>query len=207
MMKTGEQMTDKVGQMADMVDEAHLSERQRQILYRSARGLTDKEIALELGVGEGTLRTYWDRLRERLDARSRTEAVAKVYQERYDQLNARHDELLALLGQLREFAWTAKPSGYVDYCNEWFHRFGGLTPAQCEGQGCRALMLPEEAPAGAERWKQAQETGQPYEADVHFVRGEDGKPCLHRLRLFPLRSATGEIYKWVGCAIALEALL
>lgn len=55
-----------------------LSQRERQILDLSARGLTDKAIASELGISLGTLYTYWTRVRQKLNASSRAELAAAV---------------------------------------------------------------------------------------------------------------------------------
>ena len=54
-----------------------LSPRQKQILLLAAEGLTDRQIAARIGLGEGTVRTYWERIRGRLEARSRSEAIAR----------------------------------------------------------------------------------------------------------------------------------
>src|SRR4051812_24627100 len=64
------------GQM--MNSERTLTPRQQQILQLASEGRTDKEIARLLGVAEGTLRTYWDRLRSRYHAHSRGEIIAKA---------------------------------------------------------------------------------------------------------------------------------
>jgi len=180
-----------------MFDEERLSERQRQLVELSAKGATDKEIAVVLGIGEGTLRTYWDRLRLRLDAKSRTEAVAKIFQYRYDRLRSQQEDLQAILRHLPQFVWTAKPDGYVDYCNDWFNLYGGLSAEQCLGTGCRSLMPEEDLAESASRWQAAQESRQAYEAKVRF-RCAGGIVRHHQIRLFPLRTPSGEVYKWVG---------
>lgn len=53
-----------------------LSERERQIVRLGARGLTDKEIADRLAVSITTVRTYWIRLRRKLNATNRAQAIA-----------------------------------------------------------------------------------------------------------------------------------
>ncbi len=53
-----------------------LSERETTILRHAADGLTDKEIGKELGIGVSTIRTYWDRLRDKLGAVNRAQAIA-----------------------------------------------------------------------------------------------------------------------------------
>jgi DNA-binding NarL/FixJ family response regulator len=57
---------------------ANLAEREREVLDLLAQGFMYKEIADKLGIGFETVRTYVRRIYEKLQVRSRTEAVAKV---------------------------------------------------------------------------------------------------------------------------------
>jgi len=58
-------------------DEPRLSPREHQVLQLLADGLENKQVARELGISEATVKTYVKGVFERLDARSRAEAVAK----------------------------------------------------------------------------------------------------------------------------------
>jgi PAS domain S-box-containing protein len=64
--------------------EVGLSEREKEVLFLAGEGLTDKEIALRLDIGQKTVRTYWDRMRAKLGAASRTEVLAKALHTAYD---------------------------------------------------------------------------------------------------------------------------
>jgi len=54
-----------------------LSEREQQVLDLLSRGLIYKEIAEKLGISYETVHTYIRRIYEKLQVRTRTEAVAK----------------------------------------------------------------------------------------------------------------------------------
>ena len=56
--------------------EASLTRRQLQVLALVAEGATDGEIALKLEISPGTVAWHVKAIRTRLDARSRTHAVA-----------------------------------------------------------------------------------------------------------------------------------
>jgi DNA-binding NarL/FixJ family response regulator len=56
----------------------NLAEREREVLDLLAQGLMYKEIADKLGISFETVRTYVRRIYEKLQVRSRTEAVAKA---------------------------------------------------------------------------------------------------------------------------------
>lgn len=55
-----------------------LAPQERKIIDFAATGLTDKETANKLGVTVGTIRTYWERIREKLQTFNRTHSVADV---------------------------------------------------------------------------------------------------------------------------------
>ncbi|MEZ0325021.1 MAG: response regulator transcription factor [Fimbriimonas sp.] len=56
--------------------------REEQVLVLAAGGLTDKEIALRLGISPDTVGTYWRRVLAKYQAASRTEVVAKYMEDR-----------------------------------------------------------------------------------------------------------------------------
>lgn len=49
--------------------------REAEVLSLAADGLTDKEVADRLKVSQGTVRTYWNRIRKKLGATTRAQAV------------------------------------------------------------------------------------------------------------------------------------
>jgi DNA-binding NarL/FixJ family response regulator len=60
--------------------ESELSERERQVLERLAKGFLIKEIAQSLGLSYTTVRTYTERIYEKLHVRSRSEAAARYFE-------------------------------------------------------------------------------------------------------------------------------
>jgi DNA-binding NarL/FixJ family response regulator len=53
----------------------NLSDRELSVVELAAQGRVDKEIARELKIQPKTVRTYWERLRQKLIAKTRTHAV------------------------------------------------------------------------------------------------------------------------------------
>jgi DNA-binding NarL/FixJ family response regulator len=60
-----------------LTTEQNLSPREKQILELLVEGLIDKEIAHELGISRETVRTHLGKIYQKLQVRSRTEAVVK----------------------------------------------------------------------------------------------------------------------------------
>ena len=58
---------------------AELSPREQEIVRSLAQGFLYKEIAAQLGISIGTVRTHICRIYEKLHARSRHEAVLKAF--------------------------------------------------------------------------------------------------------------------------------
>lgn len=61
---------------SDVEDDYHLTARERSVLKQMVYGRTNPEIAQQLAIGTGTVRTHVSRILAKLDARGRTEAVA-----------------------------------------------------------------------------------------------------------------------------------
>lgn len=59
-------------------DEGHLTEREQEVLTLLNRGFQHKEIAPRLGMAEGTLRTHIARIYQKLQVRSRAEAMLRT---------------------------------------------------------------------------------------------------------------------------------
>jgi DNA-binding CsgD family transcriptional regulator len=170
-----------------------LTDRQRQIIELASEGKTDKEISTITGLAGGTLRTYWDRLRHRYEASSRTELIAKVLGTKPEDLNFK------LLLRLPLFVWTADPSGQIDFCNEWFQTHGGLSEEDAK-KGCQPLMSPTEFARIEQGWKKAQASKVPYEALVHLRCGPNQEWVEHKIRLIPLFNESNQLRKWIGYA-------
>jgi DNA-binding NarL/FixJ family response regulator len=62
------------------VEDARLSDREQQVLACLAKGLLYKQIAGQMGISMGTVRTYAQRIYEKLHVHTRTEAVVKFLQ-------------------------------------------------------------------------------------------------------------------------------
>lgn len=68
--------------------------REDQILALAAEGLTDRQMAAQLGISAETIASYWRRIFARFDAMSRTEVVARALQKEAQGLSEERERLL-----------------------------------------------------------------------------------------------------------------
>jgi DNA-binding CsgD family transcriptional regulator len=104
--------------MHETLSESGLSDREKEVLSLAADGLTDKEIALRLSIATKTVRTYWDRMRQKLSATSRTQVIAKAFRETYKALRQKEITYLQLLDFCQEGIWSL-----VEACSDPIARF------------------------------------------------------------------------------------
>ncbi len=103
-----------------------------------------------------------------------------------------------------QIVWTARPDGQVDYYNQRWFDYTGLTFEQTRGQGWKAVEHPEDLPRCVELWNRCVETGDPFEMEVRFKRASDGEYRWHLSRAFPLTDQSGNVRKWFGTCTDIE---
>jgi PAS domain S-box-containing protein len=93
--------------------------------------------------------------------------------------------------------FTARPSGDVDYFNQQWMEFTGLTFDQIKNWGWKQFIHPEDIEENIRLWKQSLDTGEPFEF-VHRFRRKDGVYRWHLSRAQAMRDAAGNISMWIG---------
>lgn len=112
---------------------------------------------------------------------------------------ARINEMLfrQLANSIPQLAWTSRPDGYVDWYNDRWFEYTGLTSEQMQGWGWQQIQHPDYLPAVLERWKHSLETGDPL--DMLFpLRAANGSFRTFLTRAVPYRNEEGQIIRWVG---------
>ncbi|MGH6839172.1 MAG: PAS domain S-box protein [Methylocella sp.] len=93
--------------------------------------------------------------------------------------------------------FTATASGDVDYFNQQWTDFTGLTFAQIRGWGWTQFIHPDDVEENIQRWRHSIKTGEPLEI-THRFRRADGAYRWHLSRARAMRDAAGNISMWIG---------
>ncbi|HEY9211365.1 MAG TPA: PAS domain S-box protein, partial [Ancylobacter sp.] len=118
--------------------------------------------------------------------------------------------LRASEAQFRTFAqampnhvWTASPDGRLDWFNDRIYEYSGATHARLAGGGWADVVHPDDLQRVVAQWRQAVGSVTTYEIEFR-IRRADGVFRWHLVRAVPIRTATGEVSRWIGSNTDIE---
>ncbi len=94
-------------------------------------------------------------------------------------------------------AWTAEPSGLLDWFNDQVYAYSGAKPGALDGVEWATIVHTDDIPTSQARWMAALTSGEPYESEFRLRRA-DGAFRWHIARAAPIRDEDGAILLWVG---------
>ncbi|MEG4577116.1 PAS domain S-box protein [Microcoleus sp. N3A4] len=109
------------------------------------------------------------------------------------------EQLYRVLAEaIPQIVWTATADGWLDYYNQRWFEYTGLTLEETQGWGWQLALHPDDVEDSVERWNTSVQTGMTYEVEYRFKRASDGAYRWHLGRALPVRDAEGKILKWFG---------
>jgi two-component system, sensor histidine kinase and response regulator len=109
-----------------------------------------------------------------------------------------------LLDRIPQIIWTSQPDGKVDYYNQRWFDYTGMSLEQTQGWAWESVLHAGDLQNCIELWTHALTTGCDYEVEYRFRRASDGMYRWHLGRAFPLRDERGEIIQWIGTCTDIE---
>ena len=109
--------------------------------------------------------------------------------------DVRDIDLCAIVDSIPAFMGLTGPSGAPEYFNRFALDYLGATHDDLKGWKAAETVHPDDLPSALACWKQAVETGQPYDF-VHRIRRADGSYRWFQVRGLPLRDSEGRIARW-----------
>jgi PAS domain S-box-containing protein len=145
-----------------------------------------------------------DRLLSReQEARSQAEAAVHVLEEAREALRASEEQYRSLADLIPGVVWTARPDGSIDYANQFWFDFTGMTLEQTQGSGWTAVLHPDDVERVSSVWSKALATGELVEI-TYRLRRADGVYRQFLARGKALRDREGRVVKWFGMLTELD---
>ncbi len=110
----------------------------------------------------------------------------------------RTGDIRQLADAMPQIVWTAKPDGCLDYCNQRWFDYTGMSFEQTRDCGWKPVVHPDDLDDCIARWTRAITTGTTHEEEIRMRRASDGAYRWHLSRALPVRDGTGRILHWVG---------
>jgi PAS domain S-box-containing protein len=107
-------------------------------------------------------------------------------------------EIRALIDAIPHLVWTRLPDGYVDYTNQRWRDYTGLSIQQSQGNGWLQAIHPDDQQRILALWQSAVQTGRPYEAELRLRQGTTGAYRWFLIKSVPYKDAQGTILKYIG---------
>ncbi len=113
-------------------------------------------------------------------------------------------EIQTLIDAIPQLVWTGRPDGYMDYYNQRWRDYTGLSTEQAQGDGWMQCMHPDDRQRVRAAWQSAVQTGRPYEVEYRLREGQTGRYRWFLARSMPVRDDAGQIVKWFGTSTDIE---
>ena len=98
---------------------------------------------------------------------------------------------------------SARPDGSLDFVNQRWLEFLGLSVDKVQDWGWTAVTHPDDIAGFVDRWRSAMATGEPFEGEARVPRA-DGQFRWLLVRAVPLRDEVGRIVHWYAISIDIE---
>lgn len=109
-----------------------------------------------------------------------------------------------LADAMPQIVWTATPQGQLTYFNERWFRVTGIERGGPVRQDWQKTLHPEDAVEAHRTWKQAMDTGQPYECEFRRWDARFNEYRWYLSRAEPVLNPDGTVQQWYGTATDIE---
>jgi PAS domain S-box-containing protein len=115
------------------------------------------------------------------------------------------NDLNRVVDLLPGLVWTALPDGQVDFLNQRWCEYTGLSVAEACGERWQTAIHPDDLPELLNRWRSILVSNASGEMEAR-LRRSDGEYRWFLFRTRPLADASGQVAKWCGLNIDIEEL-
>ena len=104
-------------------------------------------------------------------------------------------DIRLVVDRIPAFTWAARADGSVEFVNQRWREYAGLSPEESQGWGWQVAIHPEDLPSLMRRWRELLIAGEPGEIEAR-MRRHDGVFRWFLIRFEPFRDETAKIVMW-----------
>ena len=122
--------------------------------------------------------------------------------------SSRSEQSLAvrvIVDRIPAFTWSAHPDGSVEFVNQPWREYAGLSLGESQGWGWQVAIHPDDLPSLMSKWRQLLISGEAGDIEAR-MRRHDGIFRWFLIRFEPFRDETGKIAMWYGVSTDIENL-
>ena len=167
------------------------------------------EMVFPLKRHDGVFRPFLTRIVPHRDAEGVITAWFGTNTDIFDQvevqkaLEASEDQFRTFAQAMPHQVWSSPPNGLLDWFNDRTYEYSGAKPGELVGQSWSRMVHPDDIPSVAQTWSRCLASGAVYEVEFRLQRA-DHVYRWHIARALPIRSASGEITRWIGTNTDIE---
>jgi PAS domain S-box-containing protein len=120
-----------------------------------------------------------------------------------DEIQKSEERLRLILDAIPSTVVSCLPDGSIDFINQRWVEYHGLTLEDLRREGLASLYSPEDRARNVDRRRAAIAAGRPFDYEAQ-VRRTDGVYRWHLIHYVPLRDGVGNVVKWYGTSIDIE---
>ncbi len=109
-----------------------------------------------------------------------------------------------LAESIPQIVWSATPSGDIDYINQRWYDYSGMTQEQIQELGWLPAIHPKHKVLLVNSWRNSIETGETFYMEMLLRNIHTDNYRWHLARALPMRNAEGAIVKWFGTCTDIE---
>ena len=99
--------------------------------------------------------------------------------------------------------FTANKQGHIDYFNQPWSTYTGLSVGQSRGDRWQTLLHPNDRPTVIRNWNEAIKRGTTYDDEFRLLNS-DGAYLWHMMRGIPIHDSSNQISQWAGILSNIE---
>jgi PAS domain S-box-containing protein len=111
--------------------------------------------------------------------------------------DAPHDAFRLAIDTVPGLVWSARPDGNVDFLNQRWCDYTGMSLEAARGWGWESAIAPDDLGGLRDYWRGLLQSETPGEVEAR-LRGADGAYRWFLFRAVPLRDARGVVVRWYG---------